>query len=175
MGRLLKQANWQVNPVVWTKNWGVDIQPAGSGVAALKYLGAYVRRTAISDARMMSCDATSVCFRWKDRDHKCTRTKQVAGVEFVRRYLRHVLPRGLRSVRYYGFCHPAAKASRMALQFATGMPLQLGANAITIEKSKGPLCPSCGTLMQSVLRILSPYRGRPPPVTQPVSIAQPIS
>jgi hypothetical protein len=45
----------------------------------------------------------------------------------VRRYLRHVLPRGLRSIRYYGFCHPAAKANRLRVQFHTGMAVELGA------------------------------------------------
>jgi hypothetical protein len=174
MRDLLEENQWQVDPVVWTKEWGVDIQPAGSGVAALKYLGAYVRRTAISDRRMISMNATSVCFHWKDRsDHNRSKTLELPGVEFVRRYLRHVLPRGLRSVRYYGFCHPAAKLNRMRLQFETGMPLQLGATADAPKKMEGPRCPNCGALMQSVLRILPPYQGRAPPIAQPASIAQP--
>jgi len=172
MRRLLEQNQWQVDPVVWTKDWGVHIQPAGSGVAALKYLGAYVARTAISDRRMLSQNATSVCFHWKDRsDHNRTKTLELPGVEFVRRYLRHVLPRGLRSVRYYGFCHPAAKANRLRLQFATAMPVQLGATVNTIQKTQGPSCPNCGAPMRPVFRILPPYQGRAPPKTEPVSIA----
>jgi hypothetical protein len=175
MRDLLEENQWQVNPVVWTKDWGVHIQPAGSGVAALKYLGAYVRRTAISDRRMIRCDATSVCFQWKDRsDRNRTKTLEVPGVEFVRRYLRHVLPRGLRSVRYYGFCHPAAKANRLRLQFATGMPLHLG-DTDTVKKTQGPLCPNCGTVMRSVFRILPPYQGRAPPMAQSASVAKPAS
>jgi hypothetical protein len=46
------------------------IQPAGSGASALKYLGAYVSRTAITNARMIRVDPDSVTFRWKDRAAK---------------------------------------------------------------------------------------------------------
>ena len=49
----------------------------------------------------------------------------LAGSEFVRRYLRHVLPSGLRSIRYCGFCHPAAKAKRQRIQIHTAMPFDL--------------------------------------------------
>jgi len=50
---LFQAHDWQVDPDVWGKNWGVHIQSAGNGGAALKYLGFYVARTAISDARML--------------------------------------------------------------------------------------------------------------------------
>lgn len=147
--RLLAQNQWQTDPQVWSKNWGVHIQPAGSGSAALKYLGAYVARTAIRDARMLDLDDQSVTFRWKDRsDHNRVRTLKLPGIEFVRRYLRHVLPNKLRSVRYYGFCHPAAKANRLRLQFHTGMPVQFGsATASAASDTRDPSwprCPNCG-------------------------------
>ena len=68
-----------------------------------------------------------VTFRWKDRsDHNRTKELTLPGVEFVRRYLRHVLPTGLRSVRYYGFCHPTAKANRLRVQLHSGRPVQFG-------------------------------------------------
>lgn len=51
----------------------------------------------------------------------------LTGGEFVKRYLRHVLPRGLLAVRYHGFCHPAAKAKRERIAFHTGRPLPIGA------------------------------------------------
>ncbi|MDH4444992.1 MAG: transposase [Akkermansiaceae bacterium] len=55
------------------------------------------------------------------------RLEPLTGGEFVKRYLRHVLPRGLRAVRYHGFCHPAAKAKRERIAFPTGRPLPIGA------------------------------------------------
>ena len=87
---------------------------------------AYVARTAISDGRIFAVDQRGVTFRWKDRsDHNRSKVMTLAGSEFVRRYLRHVLPSGLRSIRYYGFCHPAAKAKRQRIQIHTGMPFEL--------------------------------------------------
>ena len=115
--QLFQARRWSVDPAVWRTDWGVHIQPAGAGATALKYLGTYVTRTAISDARLLKVTATHVTFRWQDREHDRRRKLRLPGVEFVRRYLRHVLPRGLRAVRYYGFCHPRAQAHRLRVRF----------------------------------------------------------
>lgn len=101
---LLRAHDWQVDPDVWGKDWGLHVQPAGNGAAAVKYLGAYVARTAISDARIVRIDDATVTFRWNNRQAGQRReVSTLPGVEFVERYLRHVLPRGLRSTRSYGF------------------------------------------------------------------------
>ena len=177
--RLLKEHDWQVDPQVWSKDWGVHIQPAGSGASAVKYLGAYVARTAINDARMLALTPDSVSFRWKDRsDHNRTKIKTLPGIEFVRHYLRHVLPTGLRSVRYYGFCHPTAKASRLRVQLHSGRPILFGPSELLSPPppvDSPPLCPKCGQAMQFILS-LNPWhktRGPPPgrPATVPISSA----
>ncbi|MEO0852397.1 MAG: transposase, partial [Cyanobacteria bacterium J06648_11] len=109
----LAALGWEVDPAVWRKDWGVDIRPFGSGANAIKYLGAYVCRTAIGDSRIVAMDDQTVSFSWKDRAHSGRqRVSKIAGIEFIARYLRHVLPRGMRSIRYFGFCHPAAKRTR---------------------------------------------------------------
>ena len=169
--RLFKENDWPVDPTVWRKDWGVHIQPSGSGASALKYLGTYVSRTAITDPRMLRVDAESVTFRWKDRS-AANRKRELTlpGVEFVRRYLRHVLPVGLRSVRYYGFCHPTAKAKRMRVQLHSGRPVQFG--ALTPGPEPGhcsfPPCPRCGQPTQLLLRLSAAYSSRgPPPKPQP--------
>ena len=169
--RLLKENDWPVDPQVWRKDWGVHIQPTGSGATALKYLGVYVSRTSITNARMLRVDPDSVTFRWKDRsDHNRTRELTLPGIEFARRYLRHVLPAGLRSVRYYGFCHPAAKANRMRVQLHSGRPVQFG-DPITLlpdqAQSACPACPRCGQPMQLVFCLTACYSNRAPPSTQP--------
>jgi len=138
---LFQAHDWQVDPDVWGKNWGVHIQPAGDGGAALKYLGVYVARTAISETRMLRVDDDTVSFRWKNRDavnrpEICT----LPGVEFVERYLRHVLPRGLRSIRSYGFCHPAARVKRMRVQCHAGGPVQLGDSTPVSSPPSQSLC-----------------------------------
>jgi hypothetical protein len=171
--QLFKRHGWQVDPQVWGKDWGVHIQPAGSGAPAVKYLGAYIARTAINDARMLALTDDSVTFRWKDRsDHNRTRIKTLPGTEFVRHYLRHVLPTGLRSVRYYGFCHPAAKASRLRVQLHSGRPVHFGPSELVscpALSDSPPLCPRCGQAMHLVLSVNSWHKTRGPPPRRPAT------
>jgi hypothetical protein len=104
------------------------VQPSGNGENALKYLGAYVARSVIADSRIQQVTGTHVIFSYKDRAAGgITRMLKLEGVEFARRYLRHVLPRGLRSIRYYGFCHPSAKKIRLKVTALSGRPIDLGA------------------------------------------------
>ena len=164
---LLKAHNWQVDPAVWGLEWGVHIQAAGNGAAALKYLGRYVSRTAISDARILEVTHHTVTFRWTNRE-KANRQEisTIPGVEFVERYLRHVLPQGLRSIRYYGFCHPAARANRLRIQCHAGGPVHLGALPRPVAPpAPTPLCPCCQKPMRMVHLVTSPYRKRGPPRT----------
>ena len=161
----LEEHQWQVDPAVWGKDWGVHIQPAGNGASALKYLSTYVARTAISDARLVEANANEVTFRWKDRsDGNRRKLLPLPGIEFVRRYLRHVLPQGLRSIRYYGFCHPAAKASRMRLRLHTGLPVDFGMSTMASPTTNNaPACPHCGGATRLLWMIIAPYKERGPP------------
>ncbi len=167
--RLLKENEWQVDTQVWRKDWGVHIQPSGSGASALKYLGVYVSRTAITNARMLRVDQNSVSFRWKDRsDHNRRKALTLPGIEFARRYLRHVLPTGLRSVRYYGFCHPTAQANRLRIQLHSGRPVQFGDTAALLPglaESRCPPCPRCGGPTQLLFRLSASNATRGPPPT----------
>jgi hypothetical protein len=158
-----------IDPRVWQRDWGVKLQPFGNGQNAIKYLGAYVTRTAIGDSRIRSITCTHVTFTWKDRAHgNILRTDTVTGVEFVSRYLRHVLPRGLKAVRHYGFCHPAAKLQRERVAFHTGVPLLTDLTP-TPPRPSGPLCPCCGQPMTSVERLLAKWRlARAPPQKPPL-------
>lgn len=163
--RLFQAHDWQVDPDVWGKEWVVNIKPAGSGAAALKYLGAYVARTAIGDCRMVAVTDRTVSFRWKNRAAgNRVEIQTILGVEFVRRYLRHVLPRGLRSIRYYGFCHPAAKANRLRVQLHSGRVVDFGASTpIAAPPKILPLCPCCQKPMHLLRTLPSPWRQRGPP------------
>jgi hypothetical protein len=163
--QLLKEHDWPVDPQVWSKDWGVHIQPAGSGASAVKYLGAYVARTAINDSRITALTDDSVTFRWKDRsDQNRTKLKTLSGIEFVRHYLRHVLPTGLRAIRYYGFCHPTAKANRLRLQLLSGRPVLFGpSEQLPIPSDSAPLCPKCNQPMRLVLPMNPWHKTRGPP------------
>lgn len=149
----LQQLNWSVDPVVWRMDWGINIRAVGSGDAAIKYLGAYVAKTAIGDSRIVDIGSNHVSFRWKDRTHgDVEKTMTLSGVEFVRRYLRHVLPIGMHSVRYYGFCHPAAKARLERIRFLTGMILLLTNDSSTFQAPPKPdyFCAKCNSPMRLI-------------------------
>lgn len=155
-----------IDPSVWKKDWGVDLKPFGDGENIIKYLGAYVCRTAVGDSRIVSLTETHVSFRWKDRAKgDASRVETIQGADFVKRYLRHVLPRGLRAVRYFGFCHPAAKIKRERIAFHTGLPLFIDAAAIVTEKTPHVVvCSCCGEPMKKLLQLLPAWRrARPPP------------
>jgi hypothetical protein len=95
---------------VWQREWVSFVKHYGHGNdAVLNYLSRYVFRTAISNARILGMDQTHVTFRFKDRHTDAWRTERLPGLEFLRRFLQHVLPRGFHKVRYYGLWHPSKR------------------------------------------------------------------
>lgn len=91
---------------VWRREWVSFVKHYGHGNdAVLNYLSRYVFRTAISNARILAVDESHVTFRFKDRSTDTWQTMRLPGVEFLRRFLQHVLPRGFHRVRYYGLWH----------------------------------------------------------------------
>jgi hypothetical protein len=90
----------------WRREWVSFVKHYGNGNdAVLGYLSRYVFRTAISNSRILRMDDTHVTFRYKDRTADTWRTMRLPGVEFLQRFLTHVLPRGFHRVRYYGLWH----------------------------------------------------------------------
>ncbi len=97
--------------------WVVYARPPWGGPATvLKYLARYTHRAAISNRRLVSLADGQVTFGWKDYAHGGRRgTMTLEAVEFVRRFLMHVLPRGFVRVRHYGLlanCHRREKLAR---------------------------------------------------------------
>lgn len=116
-GQQLQAIGMACDPVVWRVKWGVHVQPFGNGENAIKYLGRYISRSVIGDSRIIGIDEKTVTLRWKDRAQGgVDRVLRLAGEEFTRRYLRHVLPDKLRAVRYYGYHHPSAKEKRQRVR-----------------------------------------------------------
>ena len=89
----------------------VDVKPVGDGRAVLKYLAPYVHRVAISDSRIVACDAESVTYRYTPSGSPRSRTRTVTGEQFVQGFLQHVLPTGFQKIRYYGFRHSHSSLS----------------------------------------------------------------
>ena len=99
------------------KEWVVYAKPPFAGPEqVLDYVGRYTHRVAISNHRLLDIEAGNVTFRWKDyRDGHANKTMTLAAEEFIRRFLLHVLPSGLKRIRYYGFLgnrHRQAKLAR---------------------------------------------------------------
>jgi hypothetical protein len=82
----------------------------------LRYLGRYTHRVAISNHRLLAFDGEEVTFRWKDyaRGNK-QRKMTVAGVEFLRRFSQHILPRGFVRIRQFGFLTNRRRSEFLAL------------------------------------------------------------
>lgn len=126
---------------VWRQKWVVDVQPVGSGQTALKYLSAYVTRTALGNQRILRDADGQITFKYKDSGGQQERTLTLSAHEFLRRFLQHVLPRGFQRVRYYGWLGPAAKQrwQRILALLDWKPPLPRSST-----HSSQPLCPCCG-------------------------------
>ena len=88
----------------WAKNWVVYSQPSFSDAEhVIGYLGLYTHRVAISNHRIVDIDEHSVSFLYKDyRDNAKNKVTKLSGVEFLRRFSMHILPKGFVKVRYFG-------------------------------------------------------------------------
>jgi hypothetical protein len=101
------------HPKVWeswleplrNKDWYIHAKPPfGGPERVLKYLARYTHRVAISNQRLLSLENGKVTFRWKDyANGNQKRTMTLDAMEFIRRFLLHVLPSGFMRIRYYGF------------------------------------------------------------------------
>jgi hypothetical protein len=96
--------------------WVVYAKPPTKGPATvLKYLARYTHKTAISNSRLVSLTDDQVTFRWKDYSHGGRRgTMTLEAVEFVRRFLMHVLPSGFVRVRHYGLLANRHRQEKLA-------------------------------------------------------------
>src|SRR6266571_658114 len=98
------------------KPWVVYAKrPFAGPEQVLDYLGRYTHRTAISNERLVSLDASNVRFRYKDYAHGAERrVMSLEPVEFLRRSSLHVLPRGFNRIRHYGLLANRSKRARLA-------------------------------------------------------------
>jgi Putative transposase len=90
--------------------------PFGGPEHVLKYLARYTHRVAISSGRLLSLDNGRVTFRWRDSRHgNQTKSMTLDAVEFMRRFLLHVLPSGFMKIRHFGFLANRNRSSALAL------------------------------------------------------------
>lgn len=163
------------------RKWGVYVEPPGDRPVgpALKYLARYVHRVAISDPRVIAVTDTTVGFWARDRDSGGKQRKLwLDGPEFVRRFLLHVLPKGLRKTRHYGLYASSNVPTRLE-QARTllpdpppdGIPSDLEAEAILSRcerliaraEHRSLDCPQCGARRRTEPLPRPPHTARGPP------------
>lgn len=149
-------------------DWVVYAKPAFGGASAvLRYLGRYTHRVAISNHRLLAFDGQHVTFAYKDYargDQR--RTMTLTAMEFLRRFIQHVLPRGFVRIRQTGFLANACRTARIPLarRLLTSPPAPAPATAPTTAPridDDAPRatwsCPHCGAAM-TIGRILSAWQ-----------------
>jgi len=100
--------NTPVPVAAMKKAWVVYCKPpVQDAEKVLNYLGRYVHRIAITNGRILHVDEQRVTFSYQDAKDGKKRTMTVSGQEFLRRFLQHVLPKGVHKVRYYGLWSPS--------------------------------------------------------------------
>ena len=157
---------------VWEKDWVVFAKPSVQGAdKVLAYLARYVHRIAISNNRILSIESGKVTFRYKDsRDHRW-KTMSLSALEFIRRFLQHVLPRGFHKIRYYGLFSPSNRnlmSQALDLLEEQEKTVEDGLQAGPSDQEdkpwlrSAPNCPQCEKGFMLAIAWVSPH-GRAPP------------
>jgi hypothetical protein len=101
----IKQAGLTL-PIQHPREWVVDCKEVGSGEKALIYLGRYLYRGVIQEKDILACENGQVTFRYQNSQTKQIETRTLSAVAFLHLILQHILPKGFRRARNFGFLHP---------------------------------------------------------------------
>ncbi|RLA43222.1 MAG: IS91 family transposase [Gammaproteobacteria bacterium] len=91
------------------RQWVANCRNVGKGKPALKYLSRYLYRGVVSENNIVSDDGTHITFRYMDSQTGKVGTRKITGEHFLWLVFQHVLPKGFRRVRDYGFLHGNSK------------------------------------------------------------------
>jgi hypothetical protein len=143
-----------IDPQVWTIPWNVHSQAHPHSHTAFTYLAPYVFKVAISNSRIGCLKDRTVTFTYRKPGSARPRTTTLDAIEFIRRFLQHVLPDGFMKVRHFGFLHascaiPPDTIRRMVLQ---AHPLDFQLTRIVPPQPVVACCPTCGGPMRVVMR-----------------------
>jgi hypothetical protein len=132
-------------PARYPEKWVVDCKSVGTGEKALIYLGRYLYRGVIAEKDILACDHAQVSFRYRNAKTGKMERRTVSGAHFLWLVLQHVLPKGFRRARNFGFLHPNSKRLiallHWLLKFA---PAQ---TTFWFKKRAPILCTGCGAVM----------------------------
>lgn len=135
------------------KKWVVDCKNVGNGRKALLYLGKYLYKGVIQEKDILNCENGRVTFRYTESKTNTVQIKSVKGEDFLWLLMQHVLHKGFRKVRSYGFLHPCSKKMIQLLQLILKFnPVKMYKQ---IRKKAGIICKCCGANM-TILRTMIP-------------------
>ena len=145
--------------------------PLGGPAQVLEYLSRYTHRTAISNERIRSINEGEVAFTVRANDKGGKRLHRMGGTEFVRRFLLHMLPSGVKRIRHYGVLASSCKgeklnAARLALQMSSLNPQALeSAQAFMarVAKMDVGMCPVCKVGHLRTVEVLAGAKQLPAP------------
>lgn len=140
---------------VWDQEWVVNCQTVGTGAHSIKYLAPYVFKVAISNSRIIKVENHKVFFKYKRPQSNRWRTMVLDVMEFMRRFLQHVLPSGFMKVRYYGFLSPRASVplEKIEALIELSFGFEITKPEINIEPFDPPKCNHCGGSLKCVVSI----------------------
>jgi hypothetical protein len=143
-----------VLPANYPNAWVVDCKSVGSGEKALVYLGHYLYRGVIQEKDIIACKDGEVTFRYQNSKTKQWGFRTVSGAKFLWLVLQHVLPKGFRRARNFGFLHPNSKRLIRLLQYLLGLD---PSRALRLMKKRPQMvCPCCGARMKILETRLPP-------------------
>lgn len=186
-----RELDWQQRQQkLYQHDWVVYAKtPLGGPAEVLSYLSRYTHRTAISNDRLVRVDAQNVWIKVRDRtppgqkaqarQHSGKRVIKIEGVEFIRRFLLHVLPKGIKRVRHYGVLSPARKRTALArARLALKMPVP---NPEAVECAQAFMqrvahidisqCPCCAHGRMQIVAVMLGLKRLPDPYQSPAIIA----
>jgi len=168
----------QIPETIWTQPWNINIQAAGSGENALRYLARYVFKTATGNRRVKLWPEGQVRWPYRSSQTQQWTHADLTPEELIRRFLQHVLPQGYCRVRAFGWFHPAAKvrlnkvrallrltpvlsvAQQQTWQIPKGLLPAEPPPMPPVPPQPAPLCPCC----HQPMRLLQRWKaGQPPP------------
>ncbi len=117
----------------------------------LRYIGRYINRVAISNHRILSIKEGHVSFSYHDNRDDKNKVMTLTSDEFIRRFMTHILPKGFRRIRYFGFMVNSLKKNKLAqCRKLLKVPNPEQAYIPDVEdflvrqEKKEPVCPHCG-------------------------------
>jgi len=149
-----------IDPQVWSIPWNVHSQANHHSHSAFTYLAPYVFRVAISNRRLVGLTDRIVTFTYRKVGSTRPRTVHLDVMEFLRRFLQHVLPHGFMKVRHFGFLHASCAVPLATIRQLMGQahPSEKPPSQRTPPPPRVARCPTCGVPMHLITRVWTSSR-----------------